>query len=75
MEGNGSGGNWKSALTSVGAVIVVLLIFIVTKRRTVHNFLEVFRDNPVTAILILVIAVIVAVGITLLRNFIRNNRK
>lgn len=75
MEDNGKGGKWKEVLGWVVAFLVVFLIFAFRKRRTVNHFLDVFHESPATAIIMLVIAVAAAVGITLLRNYIRNHKK
>ncbi len=75
MENNEKGGKWKEVLGWIVAILVVFLIFARRKQRTVNRFLDVFHESPVTAIVILVIAVAAAVGITLLRNYIRNHKK
>ena len=69
------GEKWKGILGSIAAFAVVLLFYAVRKRRTVNNLVETFQESPATAILILVIAIAAAVGITLLRNFIRSRKK
>lgn len=68
-------GMWKEVLGWIGAFVVVFLFYAVRNRRTVHNFVTICQENPLKAILILVVAVALAIGITVLRNVLQNRKK
>lgn len=77
MSENGSekGGKLGKILGWILAFVVVFLLYAWRRQRTVRNLLGVFQESPVKAILILVIAIALAIGITVIRNYFRNRKK
>ncbi|WP_455125232.1 hypothetical protein [Ruminococcus sp.] len=74
-NGSGKGGKLGKILGWILAFVVVFLLYAWRRQRTVRNLLGVFQESPVKAILILVIAIALAIGITVIRNYFRNRKK
>ncbi len=74
-EKNGKSGNWKEVLGWIAAIIVVLIFFMGRKRRTVNRLIETFQKSPITGVLILVVAIVLTIGITVLRRKLQNRKK
>ncbi len=74
-EKNGKSGNWKEVLGWIAAIIVVLIFFMGRKRRTVNRLIETFQESPITGVLILVVAIVLTIGITVLRRKLQNRKK
>lgn len=72
---SGKGGKLGEILGWIFAFVVVFLLYAWRRQRTVRNLLGVFQESPVKAILILVIAIALAIGITVIRNYFRNRKK
>lgn len=74
-EKNGKNGNWKEVLGWITAMIVVLIFFLGRKRRTVNRLIETLQESPMTGILILVVAIVLTIGITVLRRKLQTRKK
>lgn len=72
---NKKSGKWKEVLGWIVAVAVAFLIIAWRRQRTVRNFITLFQENAVEAIIILVVAVAVVIGVTALRNYLQKRRK
>lgn len=57
---------------TIGGIVIAVVIFLLIawrRQRTVRNFFHLFQESPVTAIVLLLIAVAVVAGIALFRKY------
>lgn len=74
-EHQNKGGKLGEILGWIAAFVVVFLLYAWRRQRTVRNFIGVFQESPVKAIVILIIAIAAAVAITFIRNYFQNRKK
>ena len=60
---------------TIGGIVIAVILFLLIawrRQRTVRNFFHLFQESPVTAIVLLLIAVSVVAGIALFRKYRKN---
>lgn len=57
---------------TIGGIVIAVILFLLIawrRQRTVRNFFYLFQESPVTAIVLLLIAIAVVAGIAIFRKY------
>lgn len=69
MEEPKNAGTGKGTIGGIVIAVIIFLLIAWRRQRTVRNFFHLFQESPVTAIVLLLIAVAVVAGIAIFRKY------